>query len=354
MKLNDLIEAFASEIELAMTRLDHNLEQLATLDIESPAFMDALDQYSGQAQRMGEAAEMAGFPGLQAVCTHVVENSLMLATQPPGGRVALLAFLRAWPPLIVLHLRNLSDPSTAAGLVDHLRGAPMPMDEEEALKVMHMLGAMPLQVGLSGEGDAEPCRQELATPEDVALVMPDDVDRKFLEGFFQEAPDQARYLVNLARTMAAGEGDSSDVIAAKRVAHTLKGSGAIIGLRGIASLGHHLEDVLDYFEREEAQVTGQVANALLDAAYCLEQMIGFVTGTDDYPQQAHGVLQAVLDLANRIDAGEALDLPATRVASAIPATAAAAARLPLYRAPARTGGGSRHFGGGATRQSAAH
>ena len=321
MKLKDLIEAFASEIELARTRLDQNLDELATLDMENPAFMDALDQYSGQAQRMGEAAELAGFPGLQLVCAHVVENSLMLAAQPPGERGAMLDFLRAWPPLIVHHLRNLSDPSTAAGLIDLLRGAPIPMVEEQALKVMHMLGAMPLQVGLPGEGDGQPHRQVLATPEDVALVMPDDVDRNFLDGFFQEAPNQARHLVTLARNMVAGEGDSSDVIAAKRVAHTLKGSGATIGLRGIASLGHHLEDILDYFEREESQVTGQVANALLDAAYCLEQMIGYVTGTDEYPGQAQAVLQTVLDVANRIDGGESLDVPATRVTAAMPAAA---------------------------------
>ncbi len=327
MKLKDLIEAFASEIELARARLEHDLDELATLDLEAPAFMDALEQYSGQAQRMGEAAELAGFPGLQLVCGHVVENSLMLAAQSREERAPLLAFLRAWPPLIVHYLRNLSDPSTAAGLIDHLRSAPYPMEAEQAMKVMHMLGAMPLQVGLPGDGEGQPHRPVLATPEDVALVMPADVDQNFLEGFFQEAPDQARYLVKLARNMVAGEGDSSDIIAAKRVAHTLKGSGSTIGLRGIAALGHHLEDILDFFEAEGAQVTNQVANALLDAAYCLEQMIGYVTGTDDYPQQAQGVLQTVLDLANRIDGGESLELPSVRVASAMPARLEAAPAL---------------------------
>lgn len=317
MKLKELIEAFAIEIERAHAQLDHNLDDLAVLDIDAPEFMDALDQYSGQAQRMGEAAELAGFPGLQLVCLHVEENSLLLAMLPPEERGALLAFLRAWPPLIVYYLRHLSDPSAAAGLIDHLRGAPHPMDEEQAMKVMHMLGAMPLQVG---DGEGQPHRPVLATPEDVALLMPEDVDQKFLEGFFQEAPDQARYLVDLARNMASGDGDSSDIIAAKRVAHTLKGSGATIGLRGIAALGHHLEDILEYFESQGSQVTRQAANALLDAAYCLEQMVGFVAGQDDYPQQAQAVLQTVLDLANRIDAGESLDEPVVRAAATMPVT----------------------------------
>lgn len=329
MKLKDLIEAFASEIELAQARLDHNLDEMATLDVDNPAFLDALDQYSGQAQRMGEAAELAGFPGLQLVCIHIVENSLSLAVQPREERAALLAFLHAWPPLIVYYLRNLSDPSAAAGLIDHLRGAPYPMNEEQALKVMHMLGAMPLQVGLPGDEDGPPHRPVLAKSEDVALVMPEDVDRKFLEGFFQEAPDQARHLVALARNLASGSGESTDIIDAKRVAHTLKGSGSTIGLRGIASLSHHLEDILEHFECEGLQVSQHAANALLDAAYCLEQMIGYVTGNDDYPQQAQRVLQTTLDLANRIDGGESLEMPVTRIATTMPLALESASAISL-------------------------
>jgi chemotaxis protein histidine kinase CheA/ActR/RegA family two-component response regulator len=310
LKLNDLIDALAAEIELAQPDLDLGLEQLAILDVEDPAFLDALDQYTTQAQRMGEAAEMAGFPGLQAVCGHVAENTLLAAMMPASERVPLVAFLRGWPPLIVHYLRNLSDPSTAAGLIDHLIQAPNPLDDEQALKIAHMLGAMDGQVHSTFGG--ETARQVLATPEDVAMVVPDDVDQKVLEGFFTEAPDQARYLVELARNMVSGEGDSSDLIAAKRVVHTLKGSGAIIGLRGLASLGHHLEDILEHFENKGSDVAKPVANALLDAAYCLEQMIGHVLGSDDYPAQAQAVLQTVLDLANRIDRGELVEEPLAR------------------------------------------
>lgn len=321
MKLIDLIEAFAGEIEQVRPQLDQNLDILAIMDNEHPDFAEVLDQYSGQAQRMGEAAELAGFPGLQLVCVHVVENCLLLLAQAPQERNALIAFLRAWPPLIVYYLRNLSDPSAAAGLIDHLRVAPLAMEEEQALRVMHMLGAMPMQVGMSSEGDVSVHRPVLATPQDVTLVIPDDVDQKFLEGFFQEAPAQVRTLVNLARRMATGESNSQDTIAAKRVAHTLKGSGATIGLRGITALSHHLEDILEHFEVEDAQITQQASNALLDAAFCLEHMVGYVIGSDDYPQQAQAVLQVVLDLANRIDGGESLETPATRVASTMPVAA---------------------------------
>jgi chemotaxis protein histidine kinase CheA len=318
VNLNDLIDALASEVELTRPQLEQNLNELALLDETEAVFMDVLEQYSGQTQRMGDAAEMAGFPGLQAVCEHVVGNCLLMVTLPCDERGPLLTFLQTWPPLIVHYLRNLSDPSTAAGLVDHLREAPHPMEEEHALKVMHMLGAMPLQMNLSGGLEGEAMRPVLATAEDVALVMPEGIDQNLLEGFFHEAPEQARTLVALSGKMAAGEGDSADLETAKRVAHTLKGSGAIMGLRGLTALSHQFEDILEHFERAGSHVAKTAADTLLDAAFCLEQMVGYVTGQDDYPHQARSVLQNVLDLANRIDRGESLEVAQERMASALP------------------------------------
>ncbi len=323
MKLNDLIEALAAEIVGVQPALERLLDQLARAEADDPAFMDVLDQYTSQTQRMGEAAEMAGFGGLQLVCIHVVENTLLAATLPVAERGPLTEFLRRWPVLIVYYLRNLGDPSAGAGLVDHLIHAPSPLAEDQALKIAHMLGAMDGQVH-STFGGMDDARPVLATPEDVALVMPEDVDQKLIEGFFTEAPDQARYLVHLARNIVSGGGDSSDLIAAKRVVHTLKGSGAIIGLRGLTALGHNLEDILEHFERNGSEVAKPAADALLDAAYCLEQMVGYVMGADDYPEQAQGVLQNVLDLANRIDRGESLDSVVKRVSGRVvqPKTAA--------------------------------
>lgn len=312
MKLNDLIEALAAEVELARPHMEGQLDELARLAPDEQQFYDVMVDYSDQTHRMGEASEMAGFPGLQAVCAHVLENSLALPAGDESQRKAVIEFLRGWPPLIAWYLRNLSDPSAAAGVVDYLVHAPYPMAEEEALKVMHMLGGMPLQMQLPGDSDS--LRPVLASEADVALAAPDGTDPKLLEGFVQEAPEQARFLVSLVTKFAAGERDASEIAAAKRSAHTLKGSGAIIGLRGIAALSHHFEDILEYFEHSSGGVSPVVANALLDAAYCLEQMVGYVCGVEEYPAQALGVLQSVLDIANRIDRGEDLLQAGERVA----------------------------------------
>lgn len=347
MKLIDLIDALATEIESVRPLLNEQLAALQSLSVEDDAFMDALDGYTDQVTRMGEASEMAGFPGLQAAASHVLENTLLLATlDEQDEREDMLAFMTLWPECVVHYLRHLDDPSCAAGLVDLLRAAPVPMEEDKALRVMHQLGAMYLQVN---EGAAiasdEPQRAEQATAEDVALEVPGDVDQKLMEGFYNEAPGHARELVELVSRMAAGESQEGDLTAAKRIVHTLKGSGAIIGLRGLASLGHHFEDVLEHFERREGVVATPVANALLDSAWCLEQMVDYVMGADEYPAQAQAVLQTVLDIANRIDRGEdlsdivgaesagAASTPPAASADAVPAVEMPAAEVPTAEVP---------------------
>ena len=37
-----------------------------------------------------------------------------------------------------------------------------------------------------------------------ALEVPEDVDQKLMEGFFQEAPEQAQHLVQIVSKLAAG------------------------------------------------------------------------------------------------------------------------------------------------------
>lgn len=320
MKLIDLIDALATEIESVQPLLQDKLSIMHSHSVESVEFMDALDSYTDQVTRMGEAFEMAGFDGLQSAANHVLENVLLLAGIEDGERTVMLGFMSSWAEQVVHYLRNMQDPSCAAGLVDVLRTAPSPMPEDRAMRIMHQLGKMNMLVAEGAGVAGVPERQTQATAEDVALVLPDDLDPMLMEGFYNEAGGQARELVDLVSKMAAGTAELDDIVAAKRVVHTLKGSGAIIGLRGLASLGHHFEDVLEHFERKEGQVAERVANVLLDSAYCLEQMVDYVMGSDGYPDHAQMVLQNVLDLANKIDRGE--DLSTVQLGTAVAAGAA--------------------------------
>ncbi len=303
MNLNDLMQAFAGEMESANDDLAQLLEGLLLLDEFDPALLDALDGYTGLVERLGSAAEMAGLSGLTQVCSWVVENALAAASNPVAEREAYRHFLSRWPQLVIFFLKNYTDPTTAGGLVDHLKSAPQSLDDEAAMKLMHKLGstaATDLSAGMAA-------RAERASPADIELSIPDDVDSSLLQGFVLEAPAQVAGLAQLARDLAHNQFELAAISEAKRLAHTLKGTAAIIGIRGIVVLSHHTEDILEYIEqhRDDA-ISPWMIGVLLNAAYCLEQMVGYLLEGDEAPSQALDVLQAVLDLANAIDRGESL------------------------------------------------
>ncbi len=329
MKLSDLISALADEINIIRPELAQQLQELSTRKMDDQALVEAAQFYNEQLQRMGEAADMVGFPGLQGVCQHVADNIEQLLSKPVDERGDFIPFLERWPDLIVHYLHNLEDPSAAAGLVDFLRDAPLPLDEDEALKVMHKLGFFPGAMSALDD-EEQPPRPVVASADDMSLAIPEDVDPTLLEGFYQEAPGQTEYLVQLLGNLLAGEGTVSDLAAAKRIVHTIKGTGAIIGLSGLANLGHHFEDILEYFENKDGQVSPHIATVLLDGAHCMAQMIAHLMGQDDYPDQAINVYQNILDIANTIDHEGDLDKITLRhqTAAPVPVQAPAAKNTP--------------------------
>lgn len=308
MKLTDLITALADEVDLMQPKLDDSLNQLKQLSVDDEQYMLLLDDYNENAIRMGEAAEMVGFNGLKQVCDKVQENTLLLAIFEGDEQKNLLEFLHKWPKLVSDYLRHLDDPSIAAGLVDLIIEAPAPFTEDEALKVMHQLGVMALK---ASEGavfhDPENQRPTSATLEDVNVDLADDVDIKLIESFLQESPEIAGSLVVWAQELVqTNEIVVDDIQTAKRYTHTLKGTGATIGIRALASIGHHLEDILEHLEEKPNDANDYINNVILDAAYCLQQIVDYIAGDDDEPEQSLIVLQSVLDIANRIDNGESL------------------------------------------------
>ena len=101
--------------------------------------------------------------------------------------------------------------------------------------------------------------------------------------------------------LATGQGSGKDVERAMRAAHTLKGAANTVGVRGIANLTHHLEDILVALSEANAMPDRRLATILTNAGDCLEAMSEALMGVGPEPAQAQEVLQEVLDSANLID-----------------------------------------------------
>jgi len=140
--------------------------------------------------------------------------------------------------------------------------------------------------------------------EDISLAVPDNADRDVYDAFIDEAPNNVEQFSALTSKIAAGQADVEDLRSAKRIAHSFKGSANIVGIRGIATLGHHTEDVLEYFEKNPVKPPRALGQTLVTASDCLAQMVGFLRGDESAPENAFEVLNEIVAWANKVKSGE--------------------------------------------------
>ncbi len=300
---------FLSEMrkELALALPDFNA-WLATIAAaaDDAGFMEAFEGYGGQVERIGMTAEMLGMPGLNTWCGHLNAMLMSVAMLDTDERVKATAYLQSWPPLVDAYLLAPADFDASLAMAEYLTisTAPHHLDETTGIELIGQLTTPPvLPAELVADLEAANKPAEV-TQADVSLTLSDDADRDVYNAFIDEAPGNLATFAELTSHIARGIASVDDFRNAKRIAHSLKGSASIVGLRGIASLGHYTEDVLEFFEQNPVKPPRAIGVALADASDCLSQMVGFLQGAEDAPGNAYAVLSTMVAWANKIKAGE--------------------------------------------------
>ncbi len=299
-------------------------EVLTLLQGEIESLADAMSQSLNGAQKQGgswgellnraadelelfsSAVSAVHMDGLAEVCFYLQGNlrAWAVRSQPLSAREREL--LDGWVAQTRQYLKAVNDEAACAELVAYLSDPawPSPLPAHDAEGIAELLASPEVASGPM----AKVARQVQADVTDVELDLPRDVNADLLDALLQELPQQTSDFSSAIKKIVEGEGDLDDVKLAQRVAHSLKGAGNTVGIRGIANLTHHLEDILQLFFEQSRLPQGELANVLMDASDCLEAMSEAILGIGAAPTHAVEVLQSVLDWANRIDE-EGLDAP---------------------------------------------
>lgn len=135
--------------------------------------------------------------------------------------------------------------------------------------------------------------------EALSLSIPPDADREVVDNLLRELPALSTAFSVAIELAQAGSGEG--LARAQRIAHTLKGSANTVGVRGIASLTHRLEDLLQLLDGTGgAPLEAGLADVLSDAADCVAEMSEAVAGMGDPPEHAREVHRAVGEWISRL------------------------------------------------------
>jgi chemotaxis protein histidine kinase CheA len=286
-ELIDLVSAEFLEIDAACNRLS---------SFDSGELRQELISMTEQAENIGNAVNLIGLEGL-GVASEIISSNLGLVSQE-GYYISpeLLSIIAEWPDKLSGYLKNIYSNNYVQLLITYLQDKnwPEPVNAELSEQLINKLSS-PSFI----EEEVE-SRQIKASSDDVSLELPVDVNQELLEGLLQDLPAQTEEFSKSIQNLCEG-GGVDDIEVAQRVAHTLKGAANVVGVKGIANLTHHLEDILEAQVKSRALPVAELLDILVSASDCLEAMAEALLGIDAAPDDALKTFQSVLDWANSTD-----------------------------------------------------
>ncbi|MGD8785528.1 MAG: Hpt domain-containing protein, partial [Thioalkalispiraceae bacterium] len=296
-EVSDLLGLVAAEFENVIPGFNESLHSLLDTTREDKIRQEARKQYIALLERFASVAESIGLNGLSIILvrlnTFFNQQSLDTAITPEQQ-----LWLAEWPAYVLNYLNN---PYTNADeLIQHCKfnNTILNIDEEKYKQLSLALRSPNITI----EEDEKEPRQTIAELNDVSLQLPEDVNQQLLDSLLQELPNHTEDFSNAIARIINGEGKLHDVEVAQRIAHTLKGSANTVGIIGIATLTHHIEDILTAFTKKQQLPQEPLTTTLQDAADILEMMSESLLGIGNVSEkQSLYVLQQVLDCANEIE-----------------------------------------------------
>lgn len=308
------LNAFFSEMRKELAQTVPNFEKwagtLSTAASGDPLLMETMESYTSQLERIGQTAEMLGMPGLNAWCNSLNGILPSIILMDGDARVLACRHLLAWPALVDHYLQEPANFEASTALAEYLSapGLAQIFDENASLALIESLSTPPVvPEELMAQLDKAEAPGSVAV-EDISLAVPENVDRDVYGAFLDEAPNNVEQFSALTSRIAAGHADINDMRSAKRIAHSFKGAANIVGIRGIAALGHHTEDVLEYFEKNPVKPPRSLGRSLVAASDCLAQMVSYLRGDESAPENAFEVLSEIVSWANKVKSGEIADM----------------------------------------------
>lgn len=295
----ELIQLIHDEFQLEQSSLDESIKNIPSDTVLSEDNIENLSQFNLMIERFSLATDSIGLSGLNKVLVHLVNNITIFISKENNHKLSgdIVDYLKQFSELSLNYLNDMDNDELISNLTTPLFSPNWPnkFNHERPLLEKELLSPR-----LLIEDDIE-IRATQATVDDISLKLPEDVNQQLLNTLLQELPIQTEQFTQAITQLVEGNASLGDIEKAQRIAHTLKGAANTVGVVGIATLTHHIEDIFNTFTNSKRLPGKNLADILMNAADVLEMMSEALLGLGEPPAQAQSVLQQILDWANLID-----------------------------------------------------
>ncbi len=268
-------------------------------DTVGAEFFNALAQ---KVDNLGRAAELIGLSGFAFCCDFLVKNFLHLAAQLPATSTQTKTTqhkIAAWPKILFTYLQTIIDKGFTAQAYSELSAYiagdfwPCRLTIDEQAVFAQYLSQTAFSDYFIQHAEATLPHPDMLTLAHAALIIPPDVRPELMSALLLELPKQSE-IFSLAVEAFLNSGDAEHLLAAQRMAHTIKGAANVVGVAGLANLMHYAEDLLDKYLHKQDSVLILYADLLLATADCLAEITEYFQGFAVAPSNVMALLEALL------------------------------------------------------------
>lgn len=133
----------------------------------------------------------------------------------------------------------------------------------------------------------------------LSFTWADDIHPELLAAYFEETPDLVAKLAVFLHKISRNEASKDDHQHASRVAHTIKGGSAVLGITALAEFSHKLEDILDYSVQNN--LSKETSDFLSESSDCLENLFDTIQNRQEKPKEFTQVLNKLEQYAEHLE-----------------------------------------------------
>ena len=293
MQLAELIQIIIEEATSSRDELLACTAMLSTLpdgEVNEGALDSAAATYANFCERAAMAAQSLGLAGLSSASSAIGEGLAMASSLPLDMRVPAKALLEHWPDFFIGYLDawhqgqgQVHQEARVAGLLADMLQAEFvtPLDDAQFAELRAHLHSPPR---VADQQAALLPAFEWPSAEAMSLQAATDAEAEVMDGFLSEGPAQGERLASSIVELVGGRSSPAQLELAHRTAHTLKGTAAIAGVRGIATLAHAMEDILEAFRRDGFTLPADLNNVLTAGCDQLELALDHLNDEGPAPE----------------------------------------------------------------------
>jgi HPt (histidine-containing phosphotransfer) domain-containing protein len=284
--------------------VDDIIMTLATISADSDNALKNTDQYIEELQRFEMLADISGYSQISPISNWCQQNLSLFAEAQSDNTKLFVESGECWTWIELVKLA-ISDPEEISTISE--LNAELSRDEwlepldVEALQGLLLFLRNPKESNEEAEtvetAETEAASEETKSEEsEYSFAWDEDVHPELLEVYFDETTENITEITAYFENIDTAETSKGQRQDARRIAHTIKGGSAVVGITALSTYAYQLEKILDY--AIDHKLTDEANSLLQEASVCVKALFEAVKDKKAAPENFSEVLSKLMQFAN--------------------------------------------------------